>query len=186
MPIQFVEVSDWAGWLNDVQNNGQEPCCVVIDLDPLGPIPPIDEIIRSVVGFGNAILVSSDADLSLARRVFACGGFDLLAKPIQWSDLLRSIQRAATELRARVSSEAEDVSFQAALEQLTPREGEYLKYLLGGWSIKALANHFGVSIQTAAKHRARVLRKLEAENEVELVYRFGLRTPPACAVLGSE
>lgn len=52
---------------------------------------------------------------------------------------------------------------------LTPREAEVMDLIVSGLHQKQIAAALGISMQTAAKHRARVLRKLNVENDVELV-----------------
>jgi DNA-binding NarL/FixJ family response regulator len=44
-----------------------------------------------------------------------------------------------------------------------------LDLLYEGKTIKAIAAEFDIGFQTAAKHRARVLDKLQVQNEAELV-----------------
>ncbi len=48
--------------------------------------------------------------------------------------------------------------------------------IVAGMSQKQIATALGISVQTTAKHRARVLEKLKLRNDVELV-RFALRMP---------
>lgn len=55
------------------------------------------------------------------------------------------------------------------IADLTPREREVMDLIVEGRSQKQIAATFGVSIQTAAKHRAKVLEKLRVTNDVELV-----------------
>ena len=52
---------------------------------------------------------------------------------------------------------------------LTPREAEVMDLIVSGRSQKQIASALHISMQTAAKHRARVLRKLNVDNDVELV-----------------
>jgi DNA-binding CsgD family transcriptional regulator len=52
---------------------------------------------------------------------------------------------------------------------LTPREAEVMDLIVSGRSQKQIAAALEISMQTAAKHHARVLRKLNVENDVELV-----------------
>ncbi len=52
---------------------------------------------------------------------------------------------------------------------LTPREAEVMDLIVSGRSQKQIAAALEISMQTAAKHRARVLRKLNVDNDVELV-----------------
>jgi DNA-binding CsgD family transcriptional regulator len=55
-------------------------------------------------------------------------------------------------------------------DMLTPRELEVMEMLVSGMSQKQIAQELNISVQTAAKHRARVLDKLKLQNDVELVH----------------
>ncbi|QDV71240.1 Transcriptional regulatory protein TdiR [Rosistilla carotiformis] len=150
----------------------RSPGCVIIDIDQTEGLDTIHEYIHENARTSKIILLSEQADLEFARRAFRMGVFDCLSKPLDTRQLLEAVQRAIDSLRSDQKTRQIDSSDAAALETLTPRELEYFSKLLEGWSIKTLSIHFRVSIQTAAKHRARVLSKLKAENEVELVLRF--------------
>jgi DNA-binding CsgD family transcriptional regulator len=52
---------------------------------------------------------------------------------------------------------------------LTQRESEVMHLLITGKSLKQVAAELGIGVKTAAKHRARVLEKLDVANDVELV-----------------
>ncbi len=58
-------------------------------------------------------------------------------------------------------------------DKLTPREAEVMDMIVAGMSQKQIATALKISVQTTAKHRARVLEKLNLRNDVELV-RFAL------------
>ncbi|WP_417734931.1 response regulator transcription factor [Rosistilla oblonga] len=150
-----------------------EAGCILIDLDQTAGLDAVREFIVANGQQSKIILISERADLKLARQAFPLGVFDCLAKPVDPEQLLDSIARATEAIRCDRKTWRVSRSDAAAVEALTPRELEYFSKLLEGWSIKTLSTHFQVSIQTAAKHRSRVLAKLNAENEVELVHRFG-------------
>jgi len=57
----------------------------------------------------------------------------------------------------------------ARLATLTQRETEVMQLIVDGLSQKQIAARLGISIQTAAKHRAKVLQKMHVANDVELV-----------------
>ena len=61
---------------------------------------------------------------------------------------------------------------------LTPREAEVMDLIVSGLSQKQIAAALDIGMQTAAKHRAKVLRKLNVDNDVELV-RLVLQMQPA-------
>ncbi|MEX0676406.1 MAG: helix-turn-helix transcriptional regulator [Pirellulales bacterium] len=56
-------------------------------------------------------------------------------------------------------------------DKLTPREAEVMDLIVSGKTQKQIAADLAISIQTAAKHRAKVLAKLHVHNDVELVHR---------------
>ena len=55
-------------------------------------------------------------------------------------------------------------------DKLTPREAEVMDLLVSGMSQKQIAAALNISIQTTAKHRARVLDKLRLRSDVDLVH----------------
>lgn len=80
------------------------------------------------------------------------------------SDLLaRVLQLTGPALYARMR-----------LADLTSREAEVMDMIVMGLSQKQIATALNVSVQTVAKHRARVLEKLAVRGDVELVY-FALK-----------
>jgi FixJ family two-component response regulator len=116
------------------------------------------------------IFVSAHADIPIASRAFRSGAFDFVQKPVNNNELLERIQQAVEKDAHWRSLSEIDADIQARINSLTPKEREVLDSLVHGRSIKQIASHFSVSIQTAAKHRARILDKLKVDNEVELVY----------------
>ena len=124
------------------------------------------------------ILVSANPDGQLVRRGFLAGAFDFLMLPIDDKDLQLIVSTALARKNRRREIDSDlpvDHETKAQLENLTPREFEVLGEMLRGMSIKQLAIRFEVSIQTAAKHRARVLNKMRIENEVQLIHLLGRR-----------
>ena len=116
------------------------------------------------------IFVSGHADISIASRAFRAGAFDFVEKPINDQELLDRIRQAiAKDAQWRTDQKQRD-EIRARIRALTPREREVLDALVLGKAIKQVAGQFSVSVQTAAKHRARVLEKMGVSNEVELVY----------------
>jgi DNA-binding CsgD family transcriptional regulator len=55
-------------------------------------------------------------------------------------------------------------------DKLTPRESEVMDMIVSGKTQKQIASELAISVQTAAKHRAKVLQKLQVHNDVELVH----------------
>jgi PAS domain S-box-containing protein len=55
-------------------------------------------------------------------------------------------------------------------DKLTPREAEVMDLIVAGMSQKQIATTLGISVQTTAKHRSRVLEKLNLSSDVQLVH----------------
>jgi FixJ family two-component response regulator len=116
------------------------------------------------------IFVSGHADVGIAANAFRAGAFDFVEKPVHDEDLLQRIRQAISRDAEWRKQRTHHDEVRRRVGTLTPREREVLDSLVQGKSIKQVASHFGVSVQTAAKHRARVLEKMDVINEVELVY----------------
>jgi two-component system, NarL family, invasion response regulator UvrY len=63
---------------------------------------------------------------------------------------------------------------QIAGSKLSPREREVMMMLLTGKRLKQIAADLEISVKTVTTHRARLLRKLQLEDNLGL-YRFGVR-----------
>jgi FixJ family two-component response regulator len=55
------------------------------------------------------------------------------------------------------------------MARLTPRESEILDHVVEGLSSKEIAGQLKVSFKTVEAHRAKVMRKMEAESVAQLV-----------------
>ena len=115
------------------------------------------------------IFVSGHTDVAIASRAFRAGACDVIEKPIDEQTLLRRIHEAMEKDERWQALRVRRSEFENRLSQLTPREREIFEHIVEGKSVKQMAGHFQISFQTAAKHRARILRKMEVSNDVELV-----------------
>lgn len=71
-------------------------------------------------------------------------------------------------------------------DKLTPREAEVMDLIVAGMSQKQIATTLGISVQTTAKHRSRVLEKLNLVSDVQLVHlALQMKTPWSDATLVS-
>gem|GEM_PF-2134091 len=63
-------------------------------------------------------------------------------------------------------------------DKLTPREAEVMDLIVAGMSQKQIATTLNISVQTTAKHRSRVLEKLNLSSDVQLVHlALQMKTP---------
>ncbi|HID78218.1 MAG TPA: response regulator transcription factor, partial [Planctomycetaceae bacterium] len=115
------------------------------------------------------IFITAYGDVPSCVRAMKGGAVDFIEKPIDDRILLKAIRRAVEEDLQRRRLEEKAPQLKARFDLLTPRETEVMELLFAGRSVKRIASHLGVSFQTAAKHRTRVLEKLQVQNEAELV-----------------
>ena len=102
-------------------------------------------------------------------RGIRSGAVDFLEKPICPNSLCSAVRlgiQQCEEIRAR---ESQNAGFRARAAQLTRRERETMALVIKGLSIKQIAASFGIGLQTAAKHRARLLSKMKVSSDAQLV-----------------
>lgn len=149
----------------------RSPGCVVIDyrMPDMNGLELLDEL-RSRGAILPVIVVTAHGDVASCARAFRAGAVDYLEKPLKGPLLLERLHAAIHRDRQKREQISGSSDFQRQLSTLTSREREVLARLVEGRSLKQIALEFGVSIQTAAKHRAKVLEKLSVGNDIELVH----------------
>lgn len=158
-PSEFLQAYD-----------ADRPGCIVLDVR----MPEMSglELQQELVRRGAAlpiIIVTGHADVPACTTAFRAGAFDFIEKPANHQLLLGRIQRAIEHDLASRRARGESPDYVARRERLTPREAEVLNLLVAGQTLKQIAAGLGIGIQTAAKHRSRVLEKMQVTTDVELV-----------------
>jgi len=115
------------------------------------------------------IFVGNCAKIRCVVEAMKGGADDYLSEPIQQDDLLRSVRSAVKTGRTLRRLDQEHAVLISRLQRLTHREQEVLELLCQGKSTKQIASQFGVCIQTAWRHGNRALKKLDVEDQVDLV-----------------
>jgi two-component system response regulator FixJ len=115
------------------------------------------------------IVLTGYADVATAVRTLKGGAVEFLEKPFNDDVLLEQIRLAlALDARRRSERGARNV-VRDRMARLTPREGEILDHVVEGLSSKEIASRLNVSFKTVEAHRAKVMRKMEAESVAQLV-----------------
>lgn len=116
-----------------------------------------------------AIFLTAHGDVPLAVRAMKAGAIDFLEKPCHDQQLLDSIQRAIAQDVRRRHETCRRQQIERRLASLSPREREVKELLIAGKQTKQIAAELGIGEKTIAKHRARVLEKMQVQTVVELV-----------------
>lgn len=115
------------------------------------------------------IFLTGHADVAKAVRAMKQGALDFIEKPFDDEHLLRRVQYALTKGALQTHRKSEHDRVAQRLAQLTPREREALNLIVGGRTNKEVAEQLHISPRTVEVHRARLMKKLEAESLSDLV-----------------
>lgn len=118
------------------------------------------------------IMFTGHGEVPMAVQTLKYGAFDFLEKPASHQVILDRVQAAlALDCRLR-QKRAEKTDMEQRLQQLTPREREILNRLIEGHSTREMALSLEISDRTVEKHRERLIVKLRAKNQLDLVRRI--------------
>jgi two-component system, NarL family, response regulator NreC len=111
-------------------------------------------------------------DLVAAIRAIASGQVYLQPALARW--LLDDFQRLAKQEQAQIKL-IENGERMVGLEILSQREREVLELVGQGWNNQQIGARLGLSPKTIARHRERIMNKLNMHSRTELV-KFAIRT----------
>ncbi|HMF12143.1 MAG TPA: response regulator [Gemmataceae bacterium] len=127
------------------------------------------------------IFLSAHGDVASAVSAMRAGAVDFLEKPFREQLLLDRIHQAL-EMDARYRAEAASrAETEALLATLTPPERAVLDLMAAGKSYKVIARELGISYKAVEGRRARIMRKMHAQNLSELLRRVLLHQLTASA-----
>jgi len=112
-------------------------------------------------------------DLVSAIRAVAAGHVYLQPTLARW--LLDDYRRLLTQMPADGRSAIKDEAGSKALEVLSERERQVLELVADGLTNPQIGEQLGISYKTVARHRERIMNKLNLHSSAELV-KFAIRT----------
>jgi FixJ family two-component response regulator len=115
------------------------------------------------------IILTAFGDVPMAVRAMKNGACDFSQKPVSDQALLEQIQQALAKDAARREELVQQQSVANRIERLTRREHEVMKLVIEGHSSKEIGEQLSVSYKTIEAHRAKIMKKMRAENVPHLV-----------------
>jgi FixJ family two-component response regulator len=157
------------------------PSCVVLDVR----LPDLSglELQRRIAANRketSIIFLTGYTDIPITVEAMKAGAIEFFMKPCEDQDILTAVGRALEASRTRLDYEAELLTLRKRHESLSGREREVMALVVTGLLNKQIAFQLGISEITVKAHRGRVMRKMEANNLVELITiaaRLGLSVP---------
>jgi FixJ family two-component response regulator len=158
------------------------PGCIVLDVR----MPELSglELQQELISRGSAppvIVITGHGDVPVCAAAFRAGAYDFIEKPVNPQLLLGRIQRAIEHDLSRRRGLQHLAEVRSRIARLTPREREVMDMIALGQTLKQIAGTLNISVQTASKHRARVLEKMEVTTDVALA-RLAIPTQSAAEV----
>ena len=148
----------------------ERPACLVLEVNmPDMSGLEVQEVLAKRGVQLPIIFLTGYGDVDLCAQAFRSGAFDFLQKPADNGVLLSQVRRALESDVARRQQAVSTPLARASRSDLTPRELEVMELVIAGKTLKQIAAELLITIQTAAKHRARVLAKFGVDNDVALV-----------------
>lgn len=126
------------------------------------------------------LVLSMHNEPQIARRALIAGASGYLTKDSDPEVLLAAIRKVASggrfiapELAEALAFDAGDGEQRAPHELLSEREFHILNLLIRGRSVNEIADELIISNKTVSTHKARLMQKLNLQNNAELV-RYGI------------
>lgn len=115
------------------------------------------------------IIMTAFGDVPQAVRAMKTGAVYFFEKHASNQILLEQIQAAIAEDRERWRSESGARIVRERYSRLTAREVEVLNAVTYGLSSKEVGQKLGVSFKTVEAHRAKIMKKMEADSVPHLI-----------------
>ena len=115
------------------------------------------------------VFLSGESDHHQVVKGMKNGAKDFLFKPLNLEYLIKVVKGAIEWDKNQVKQESKNIEIMKCYKSLTPREREVCMWLVGGLPNKEIAIQLGRTDATIKVHKARVMRKMNAQSLQALV-----------------
>jgi RNA polymerase sigma factor (sigma-70 family) len=129
----------------------------------------LQEKLASMHSILPVIFITAHGDVPMAVQAIQSGAVDFMQKPFSDQALLDRVQQVIVQDRKNRHLLQERNDILERIASLTPREREVMEMVAEGKPNKVIAIDLGVSERTVEIHRARVMKKMEADSLPHLV-----------------
>jgi len=151
--------------------NNDRPGCVVLDVRMPGMSGlDLQDHLRSQNVDIPIIIITAFGDVPMAVRAIKAGALDFIEKPVCDQVLLDHIHDAIELDQRQRQTRTENREVAERLKKLTKREAEVMGYVVAGMSSKKIADELNVSFKTIEAHRAKIMKKMNAESVPHLIH----------------
>jgi len=150
--------------------HSDRPGCLILDIRLSGRSGL--QLLSEIAGWDvplPVVILTGYADVPLATRAMRAGAIHVLEKPPNEQELLDTITEALARDQSNRAEHAQRMVARSRLESLTSREREVLDLIIGGNPNKVIARRLQVTVKNIEFHRANIMRKMQASNQVDLV-----------------
>jgi FixJ family two-component response regulator len=148
------------------------PACVLLDVHLPGESGfEILDTLHTKMCAAPILMMSGHGTIAMAVTALQSGAVDFIEKPFRGTELVGRIECAIERnAKAKAIDPGQAISLNCpGTAPLTRREGEVLSELLLGRSSKEMARHLGLSHRTIESHRANIMKKVGANNALDLM-----------------
>lgn len=150
--------------------NAEMPGCLVLDVRLPGMSGMELQTRLAVEGPSIPIIImTAHGDMPMVRKALKAGAVEFLIKPFQEDELLRAVEEAFAQDRARRRAGSLVHALQTRAATLTARERQVMELVTAGLTNKEIAERLYLSVVTIKLHRGQVMRKMQAESLADLV-----------------
>lgn len=147
--------------------------CVLLDLD----MPYIDGLQAQQLLVDrhptlSVVILTGRGTVATSVQAMKDGAIDVLEKPVEQALLFGVVEHALDTGRRRWRRHREERETAARMSRLTAREREVFALIAKGFTNGEAGGLLGISRDTVKLHRARVMKKLEADSLADLVRMF--------------